>query len=254
MALVIVIWSNGAGLLMAVILVLTVLPGRPLPDDLALGVAAGLCGSAGPVLLFRALARGVMSVVAPASAATAAAVPVLVGSLLGEVVTVRTGMGIALALVSIVLISRAVDTPRDGADAPRRRTGLAEALLAGAVFGAFLVLLSRTSTDSSLYPLVSARGASLTVLVAILLIRRQSARLAPPTQRLAVASGGLDLLSTVAYVIAVRQGPLAVIGLLASLAPLATVGLARVVLRERIRPGQRVGAALAVSSVVLLAS
>ena len=46
--------------------------------DLAWGVAAGLAGATGLVIFFRTLARGVMSVVAPITAVTAAAVPVLV--------------------------------------------------------------------------------------------------------------------------------------------------------------------------------
>jgi drug/metabolite transporter (DMT)-like permease len=43
------------------------------------------------------------------------------------------------------------------------------------------------------------------------------------------------------------------VGLLASLSPLGTVGLARLVLGERIRAAQGLGAALAMGSVVLLA-
>src|SRR5688572_30181790 len=86
-ALVIVVWSNGAGLLAALGLVLVVVPAQLTATDLAWGAAAGLSGSLGAVLLYRALAIGVMSVVAPTSAAAAAAVPVTVGLALGERLT-----------------------------------------------------------------------------------------------------------------------------------------------------------------------
>ena len=59
--------------------------------------------------------------------------------------------------------------------------------------------------------------------------------------------------SNVLFLVAVRGGQLALVGLLASLSPLGTVGLARLVLRERIRAVQGVGAALAMGSVMLLA-
>ena len=74
--------------------------------DLAWGAAAGLAGATGLVVFFRALARGVMSVIAPVTAVTAAAVPVLVGLLGGEPDRRRgRRVGIALALVAVVLVS-----------------------------------------------------------------------------------------------------------------------------------------------------
>jgi drug/metabolite transporter (DMT)-like permease len=52
--------------------------------DLAWAAAAGIVGSTGLVVFFRALSRGVMSVIAPVTAVTAAAVPVLAGLLIGN--------------------------------------------------------------------------------------------------------------------------------------------------------------------------
>jgi drug/metabolite transporter (DMT)-like permease len=63
----------------------------------------------------------------------------------------------------------------------------------------------------------------------------------------------LDMASNVLFLVAVRGGQLVLVGLLASLSPLGTIGLARFVLRERIRVVQGIGAALAMGSVVLLA-
>ena len=59
--------------------------------------------------------------------------------------------------------------------------------------------------------------------------------------------------SSVLYLLAVRDGSLAVVGLLASLAPVSTVILARVLLKEPTYLWQRLGAGLALGSVVLLA-
>ncbi|WP_324277622.1 EamA family transporter [Blastococcus brunescens] len=135
---------------LAALLVLLPWLGGPVAGaDLGWGAAAGLAGAAGLVVFFRALAGGVMSVVAPVTAVTAAAVPVLVGLLQGETIGPWTAAGIGLALVAVVLASAEA-----GLSALRaaRTSALAPALLAGAMFGLFFVLLDRTSADAGLTP------------------------------------------------------------------------------------------------------
>jgi drug/metabolite transporter (DMT)-like permease len=84
-------------------------------------------------------------------------------------------------------------------------------------------------------------------------VRRQALQLPGPSAGLALLAGVLDMTSNVLFLVAVRGGQLALVGLLASLSPLGTIGLARLVLRERIRVIQGVGALLAMGSVLLLA-
>ena len=247
----VVVWSNAAGLLVAPPLVLLVVPGAFDGADLAWGAAAGLSGSVGAVLLYRALACGVMSLVAPTSAAAAAAVPVTAGIAAGERLDGPAIVGVTAALVSVVLLTRTSTSPRQGTDRVIR--GMAYAVLAGISFGVFLVLLAQTSGASGLWPLVGARCASLTVLVGLALARRNSLRLTGPTARLALLAGILDMASNVLFLIAVRGGDLALVGLAASMSPLGTVALAQLVLHERIRAIQGFGAALAIGSVMLLA-
>lgn len=251
-AAVVVVWSNLAGLATAVVLVLALSSALPRPVDLAWGAAAGVCGSLGAVLLYRALASGVMSLVAPASAAAAAAIPVAAGLAMGERLTPLAAVGIAAALTSVVLISRTPDR-HDPLTRPRR-AGLLCAVAAGVSFGIFLVILAQTSSTSGLWPLVSARGASLAVLTVGVLAARGSLRIAAPATRLALVAGAMDMAANAFYLAAVRGGQLSVIGVLASLSPLGTVLLARFLLHERIRTTQGIGAALAMGSVMLLAA
>src|SRR5689334_13873653 len=58
--------------------------GDPVAADLAWGAAAGVGSGAGSVFLYRGLATGRMSVVAPVSAVGAAVLPVVVGLATGE--------------------------------------------------------------------------------------------------------------------------------------------------------------------------
>ena len=71
----------------------------------AWGLASGLAGGAGTLMLYRGLARGQMSVVGPVSAVAAAGVPVAVGIALGERPGVLALAGVLVALPAIVLVA-----------------------------------------------------------------------------------------------------------------------------------------------------
>ena len=218
--------------------------------DLAWGAAAGLAGAAGLVVFFRTLAGGVMSVVAPVTALTAAAIPVLVGLLGGDTIGTWAAAGIALALLAVVLVSA-----ESGLTALRaaRPAALAPALLAGTMFGLFFVLLDRTSADAGLTPLVAARTASVALVVAIALVGRQSLRVSRAALPLVAVSGVGDMTANALFLLATQaDGQLAITGVLASLYPVSTVVLAQVVLRERLVRAQVAGLLAAAAAVVLI--
>jgi drug/metabolite transporter (DMT)-like permease len=236
--------------LAALVALLPVLGGPVTATDLAWGAASGVAGATGLVIFFRTLARGVMSVVAPVTAVTAAAVPVLVGLLGGESIGPSATVGIALALAAVVLVSA-----EGGLSALRtaRPDTIAPALAAGAAFGFFFVLLDLTSQDSGLTPLVTARLASVGLVVVIALAGRQSLRVARTALPLVAVSGVFDMTANALFLLATQQpGQLAITGVLASLYPVSTVVLAQVVLRERLAVAQVAGLGTAVAAVVLI--
>jgi drug/metabolite transporter (DMT)-like permease len=236
--------------LVALLALLPWLGGPVGPADLTWGAAAGLAGAAGLVVFFRTLARGVMSVIAPVTALTAAAVPVLVGLAGGDRIDFWAAAGIVLALAAVVLVSA-----EGGLSALRsaRPASLAPALLAGSMFGLFFVLLDRTSDDSGLTPLVTARLASVALVVLVALAGRQSLRVSRPALPLVIASGAGDMTANALFLLATQQpGQLAITGVLASLYPVSTVVLAQVVLRERLAGTQLAGLGTAVAAVVLI--
>jgi uncharacterized membrane protein len=241
--------SQVAGLV-ALVLLLPWLGGPASSADLAWAAAAGLAGAAGLVLFFRTLARGVMSVIAPITAVTAAAVPVLVGLLGGNRIGVSAAVGIALALCAVVLVSA-----EGGLAALRaaRPTSVVPALLAGSAFGLFFVLLDRTAQTSGLTPLVAARLASVALVVVVALAGRQSLRVTRAALPLVALSGVGDMSANALFLLATQQeGQLAITGVLASLYPVSTVLLAQVLLRERLAGAQVAGLGAAVVAVVLI--
>jgi len=238
---------------LGLVLLLALLPwlgGDASVTDFAWAAAAGVAGMVGLVLFYRALADGVMSVVAPVTALCAAAVPVLVSLALGDRLGLSAALGIALALVAVVLVSA-----EEGLSSLRRirPAGLGAPLAAGVGFGLFFALLDQTRPASGLTPLVATRGAAVVLILLVSLAGRRPLRIPRPTVPVVLLAGALDITANALYLLATqRPGPLAVLGVLASLYPVSTVVLAQLVLRERLVRTQAVGLGAAVAAVVLI--
>lgn len=240
------------GLLLLGVVVLIDPTGHATDRDLAIGAAAGLCGGVGVFLLFRGLATGRMSVVAPITAVGAAVLPVAWGLASGERPSALVLAGVALALVAVALVARA-DDPDAEARAAGGTAAVAWAVGAGVAFGTLFILLAETSDDAGWWPLVSARVAAVGALTIGTVVARRPLRPNRPAVPAIVASGVLDVTANAVYLLAVRQGLLSLVAVLSSLYPAGTVLLARVVLKERLVTAQVVGLALALVGVVCIA-
>jgi drug/metabolite transporter (DMT)-like permease len=69
-----------------------------------------------------------------------------------------------------------------------------------------------------------------------------------------VTIGTMDIAANTFYAMASTEGLVSVVAVLASLYPVVTILLARLVLRERVRPAQRVGVAIALAGVALISA
>ncbi len=248
--LAVVIASQAAGALGLAAVIALLPPAAPSGADLGWGAAAGLAGAVAVASLYRALATGRMSVVAPAAGLCGLCVPVVAALALGERPGAWTFAGLALSGLAVWLLGACDDRREEGAG----DGALLLATVSGLAGGAFYVLLQRTSADAGLWPLLAGRLASLVALTTA--ARAEGASLKPASARLGVllALGGiLDTAANAFYLLAVKHGLLSVVATLASLYPASTVLLARVVCGERLRPAQRVGLAVGGLAVPLLA-
>jgi len=226
-------------------------------EDLAYGLGAGLFGVVGIGCLYHALGRGPMAFVAPVTAVSNAALPVLWGIGFGERLNVLHLTGVLLGLLAIALVSRSAQaTDGDGAS-PRPVTSglLAECLVAGAGFGGFFICMDLTAEATTPWPLVSARVVSAGI--ALLLLARMRRSPIPRRGEGALAmmvAGLLDMTANLAVLLAVHRGMLSLVAVLSSLYPASTVLLARYVLGERMSRTQMVGLVVALVAVAGIVS
>ncbi|MEV0586235.1 DMT family transporter [Nonomuraea sp. NPDC050310] len=243
----VVVLSQLAGLALVLVL-LPVLPGAYSGEALAWGMAAGVAGGLGLVLFYRALATGVMSVVAPTTAVTSTVLPVVFGLAMGERPHLMAVAGIVLAVSAVVLVSR---SPAEGS---RSSTGaVLSALAAGAGFGGFFILLALAPEGTGMWSLVGARLASVGLVALLAVLTRRSLRPGQGSMRIILAAGVLDMAANVLYLLAEQQGLLSLVAVLVSLYPASTLLLARFVLGERLRGIQMAGVAFALGAVALIA-
>ncbi|MGH7718094.1 MAG: EamA family transporter [Gemmatimonadaceae bacterium] len=224
-------------------------PGDPGFGDLWWGALAGLGSGAGNVLIYQGLARGRMAVVAPLSAITTAALPMLVGLSTGERPGTLAVAGVLTALPAIWMISTAGSGLRH-AD----RADLANGLMAGLGFGVQFSALGQVGEQAGLTPLAVSQVVSVVAIVI------GAAAMSTPWMprdrysRLGAVAGLLAGVATVCFQLAAQRGLLTIAGVVASLYPAVTVLLAVAVLREGIHRTQAAGLALAVVAVALIAT
>ena len=288
-ALTVAFWSQLAGAL-GLAIALAIEGVRPNATGVAWGLAAGVGSGCALVLFYRSLAEGTMSIVAPISAC-GAVVPVTAALLTGNQPGTLAALGVLATVTGVVLVSRPHTPPRPasptvegnpvsagnsagagsaGSAARGGRRVVAMALGSALGFGLFYVFVdagaastagtaaaagTAGSHGSPLWVIAGARMSSLAILSMIALVSRRSALRWPGRRTGAVALVGIgDTGANLLFAYAATTGNLAVVGVLGSLYPVATVVLARWLLRERLSGGQNVGVVLALTGVVLLAA
>jgi drug/metabolite transporter (DMT)-like permease len=219
--------------------------------DLLRGAAAGVATALGLGLLYRGLAVGRASVVAPIAAVVGAVVPVVWGVTRDEHPSVLAWVGIGVAICAAGLVAR----ERDDGTAAGRPSGIGLAAVAGAALGSSFILLASTSPGSGAWPILTARvGAAVAAAGAVATIRERAAWPRGRPLAFGVVAGVCDVGGTGALLAGVRNELAAIVAAVAALAPGFTVLWSFVVLRERLRPAQLAGVGLALAGLVTIAA
>jgi drug/metabolite transporter (DMT)-like permease len=218
------------------------------------GCMYGIGQAFGMWAFYAALGSGPISVVAPLAGVLNAAVPVAVGIALGERPGQAASVGVVLAIVAVLLVSREATVEGDGTPFKFTPKVAWLTVFAGSAFGLDLVFLHQAPHECKLWPLMFARLAA-TVVIAVMAASRRTLRLPRgKSMRLALTIALLDICALVTQLIALQSWLLSLASILISLYPAATVVLAMVILRERVSRWQGIGMVMAMGSVAMIAA
>jgi drug/metabolite transporter (DMT)-like permease len=240
--------------LLAIYLVATYVPVTPI--GIAWGGMAGVAGLVGLVLFYRALSAGAMTVVAPVTGVTSAAIPVVAGLVWGERPSGARLLGVGCALLAIALVSIAPHPPGRAQVVSWRL--VAVALGSGVGFGLFFILLAvagdAAGGSAGLWPVAGSQLSALIIGGLIVLMARPGPWPRRAGLRFTMLAGPCDMTANALFLLATRGGDLSIVAPLAALYPVTTVILALLIDHEPLRGVQVAGLAFAVAALVLVSS
>lgn len=238
-----------AGAVVLTLVALFVIPGNLTPAVLPYAFVAGAIGALAIGLLYAALTRGPMGVVSPITAVMSGAVPVVAGVLTGESLSGLAIAGMVLAVFAVILVSR------ESGEAHERTpvSALLLSIASGTSIGLYLTAIGFAPEDSGVWVATIGRWVStVAMLLTLVLVVRSFTRARFPWL-LAIVSGILDASANGIFQLATQRGLLAIVAVIGSLYPAATVVLARIFIQERLNRLQITGVIAALAAAASLA-
>ena len=209
------------------------------------GAIAGAMGLLGLVGFYTALATGQMGIVAPISSLSAV-VPVTIGLAQGERPASIQLVGIAVALVGVILASG----PELNGKVDPRPVFLA--LFAALTFGICVYFMAKGGQINPTMTIVSMRATQFIVVALIAIALRTLGGLVKQDLPILALIGITDAGANILFAFAASLGLLSVVAVLGSLYPIVTVLLAWWIHKERLIPVQYLGIVFTFSGVALI--
>jgi drug/metabolite transporter (DMT)-like permease len=220
----------------------------PADGTVLLAIPAAVSGTLGLYAYYRGMAVGAMSIVAPI-AGVSAVVPVVFGIATGDRPSRWQLLGIGCALGGVFLASR--DPGRTGS---RVAAGVGLALLAAIGFGGYFPPMHAAGDADFWWASLIFRITSTSVILMTVAIRRPSLTIAPPQVPVLALIGLGDMFGNLLFAAASNSGLVSITSVLASLYPIVTVILARIILKERVARSQEAGVVLTLVGVGLISA
>jgi drug/metabolite transporter (DMT)-like permease len=211
------------------------------------GVLAGLFGYIGLACLYEGLSTGRMGVVSPISSLSTV-IPLAYALITGDALSAVTLLGVGIALIGVFCASG----PELSQGLPLKPILLALGAAAG--FGLALTFIAIGSQSSALLTMVSMRGATFFVTIALALKFRTTGKFGKKDLPVLIFIGSADFLANLLLGIACTKGLVSVAMVFGSLYPIATALLAYKFLQERLLKVQYIGIALAVAGVSIISA
>jgi drug/metabolite transporter (DMT)-like permease len=201
------------------------------------GLSAGLLGLVGLIAFYSALSTGQMGIVSPISS-IGVVIPLTIGLLHGDSPSVGQKIGIAIAILGVVLASG----PELQSKASAKPVLLA--LVAAVTFGICVFCMAQGGkAGNPAMTIATMRIVQNAVLITVALSFRSIGGLRPVNIPLLAAIGFTDAGANLLFAFAAARsdGLLSIVSVLGSLFPVVTVILAWQILKERLLPAQYIG-------------
>ena len=235
------------GGLTAIALIVAIRGKGPADVGALLAIPAAISGTLGLYAYYRGIAVGAISIVAPI-AGISAVVPVVVGIASGDRPSPWQWFGIAASLVGVFLAAR------EPGQTNRIAAGVGLALVAAIGFGGYFPPMHAAGNADFWWASLIFRMTSTTVILAVVAVRRPSLRMPAVEVPLLALIGTGDMLGNLLFAAASTSGLVSITSVLASLYPIVTVLLARIVLNERVARSQEAGIVLTLAGVVFISA
>jgi len=233
---------------LAMIALIVAIRGKGPTDATALlAIPAAISGTLGLYAYYRGIAVGAVSIVAPI-AGVSAVIPVAFGIATGDRPSTWQWAGMATSLFGVFLASR------ENEGGGRVAAGVGLALLAALGFGGYFPPMHAAGNADFWWASLIFRLTSTCVILAAVAVRRPA--LGVPVVQIPVLAliGTCDMLGVLLFAAASTSGLVSITSVLASLYPIVTVLLARVVLKERVARSQEIGIVLTLTGVALISA
>ena len=243
----VLIYAQVAGLLGVALLV--AIRSEPLPSAaVLLAIPASISGTLGLYAYYRGVIAGAVSIVAPVAGASAV-IPVILGIATGDRPGPLPLVGIVCALLGVALASR-----EPGENDRRLAAGVGLAILAAIGFGFYFPFMHVAGDENPWWASLIFRSVSTLVILIAVVARRPPLRVGRVDLGIVVLVGLGDMMGNLLFAASSGHGLVSVTSVLASLYPIVTIALARIVLQEHVAGSQRVGIALTLTGVALIAA
>ena len=252
-AVVSIAWvASFVGAIVAGLFVLVFRPAHFGRTDLYWTLLAVLLTATVRPLLYLAMERGPMAVVAPVFSLVSLVIPAVVGPLTGAALGGAELVGVLLAVPAVLLISSEGALPTT--EMLRSGPGLALGCLVGVLLGCVSLTFAQITPDAGAMPAFVTQLGAVAVIPLLTRPFRLMAPLSLDVRRFGLLVGMIDIGAVISMVIAFQRGNVAVVAAMLGFAPVTTMTLAWRVYNEAVRRWQWVGAGIGAVAFILFST
>lgn len=223
--------------------------GSPSSRDVWLGALSGVVLALALTLVWRGYAVSSLGIVAPVAAVVATALPVLYDVARGESPSWIGWLGVAVGIAALFLTSWA---PGGDVSPEVVRTGVVLGAASGVLFAAMFVISVSTSEDAGTWPVVPQRLTAFALAASACLVTRQRPLAGGSATWWSLLAGVLGASGVAAITYGGQRGSLTQVVVAGSMYPAVAIGLAWLLLRQRLATRQVIGLVAALVGVALI--